>query len=341
MKPSISIVPVYSRAKVTQRAALLFSLLACTSLYGHDSRPLYVEIEQLTEQRYSLAWKVPGAVAANNLPRVTFASPCELLTGELQATRATGTNERQLYRCAVDPAAVALSLYYPQGNPSLATMVRTRLLDGSPGTTYLAPEVDRLVLGADAGAVIWQYLQLGVEHIIKGIDHLLFVVCLVWLAGSWRQVFWAITGFTVAHSITLALSALGILVLPVAVVEAAIALSIVFLAAEICRDERPTLMRRFPALVSGVFGLLHGFGFAAVLSEIGLPSGEQAAALFAFNVGVEIGQLLFVSGLLLALHLLRRFGDAIRVRGIVMYPLGTLAGFWFWQRLVGMLNLQV
>jgi hydrogenase/urease accessory protein HupE len=187
------------------------------------------------------------------------------------------------------------------------------------------------------------YLALGVRHILEGYDHLLFLVCLMLIAGTGRRILITITGFTIAHSLTLALSALGLVHVPVAPVEAAIALSIVFLALEIVRGDRASLSYRYPIAVSSSFGLLHGFGFAAVLGETGLPQTEIPAALLFFNLGVELGQLIFVVGMILV-YQLARLGmrttagtdlplDRLRPWEVpAAYAVGILASFWMIQR---------
>ena len=150
------------------------------------------------------------------------------------------------------------------------------------------------------------YLVFGVEHILSGMDHLLFIACLIFIAGTWRRILVTITGFTIAHSLTLTLSALELIRLPVPPIEATIALSIVFLAREIALDRRDTLTWRYPIAVSAGFGLLHGLGFASALKDIGLPQTEIPAALLAFNVGVEIGQIMFVSSMLVVFWLITK-----------------------------------
>ena len=162
------------------------------------------------------------------------------------------------------------------------------------------------------------------------------------LAGTLRRVVITITGFTIAHSITLGLAALGLITVPVAAVEASIALSIVFVASELARGRRKTLTWRYPIAVSSTFGLLHGFGFASVLSEIGLPQTEVPAALLFFNIGVEIGQILFVLVSLIVFHAARRLVRAVRelsyeqalarVQRPAGYLVGTLAMFWTIER---------
>jgi hydrogenase/urease accessory protein HupE len=193
------------------------------------------------------------------------------------------------------------------------------------------------------GSVARDYLTLGVRHILEGYDHLLFLMCLMLIAGTGRRILITITGFTIAHSITLALSALGVVRVPIPAVEAAIALSIVFLAVEIVRGDPNSLTYRYPIAVSSSFGLLHGFGFAAVLGETGLPQTEIPAALLFFNVGVEIGQILFVAVVIAIYQLVRLVGrasfdrdlsvDALRpLQTPAAYAVGILGSFWMIQR---------
>ncbi len=204
-------------------------------------------------------------------------------------------------------------------------------------TELIIPEVESF------GAVARDYLTLGVKHILEGYDHLLFLVCLMLIAGTGRRILITITGFTIAHSITLALSALGLVRVPVPAVEAAIALSIVFLAVEIVRGDERSLTYRYPIAVAASFGLLHGFGFAAVLGETGLPQTEIPAALLFFNLGVELGQIAFVFAVVLVYQLMRLAGRAIVNRDLSIaglrplqtptaYAVGILASFWMVQR---------
>lgn len=176
------------------------------------------------------------------------------------------------------------------------------------------------------------YVVLGVEHILSGVDHLLFVVGLLFLVGFRRRLVGTITAFTLAHSLTLACSVFGWLTLRPAPVEAMIALSIVLVACESLR-ERDTLARRMPALVAFLFGLVHGLGFAGALKSIGLPQSHLPLALFTFNVGVEIGQLMTVLVAYVAVRLLlskRWFG---RARTPALYVVGVVAAYWCWQRI--------
>lgn len=177
------------------------------------------------------------------------------------------------------------------------------------------------------GEIAFAYLVLGVEHILSGIDHLLFVIGLLFLVGFRRRLVWTITAFTVAHSVTLVSAALGWLSLRSAPVEACIALSIVLVASEALRDRR-TLARRLPSLVAFVFGLVHGLGFAGALQEIGLPQNHLLVALLTFNLGVEAGQLLVVGAAWCAMLLLRRWHRAPLLRAPAIYLAGSIAAYW-------------
>jgi hydrogenase/urease accessory protein HupE len=193
------------------------------------------------------------------------------------------------------------------------------------------------------------YFVLGVEHILSGVDHLLFVLGLLFLVGSWRRLVATVTAFTVAHSITLAAATLGWVHVPQAPIEATIALSVMFVAAEILRDAHghPGLATRAPWIVAFVFGLLHGFGFAGALQQVGLPEKDIPIALLFFNVGVEAGQLLFIAAVVAVLsvltRLLRRRGTTehgpwhseAMIRTPVAYMVGSVAAFWVVQRVVG------
>jgi hydrogenase/urease accessory protein HupE len=187
--------------------------------------------------------------------------------------------------------------------------------------------------------VVRTYLVLGIHHILTGFDHLLFVLALVLIVPTFRRLLWTITAFTVAHSLTLAAATLGLVHVPQAPVEAVIALSIVFVAAEIVRglQGRAGLTARAPWVIAFCFGLLHGFGFAGALAQVGLPPRAIPLALFFFNVGVEIGQLLFVGVVLAALALLHRVQSTRPkwVEALPAYVIGSIAMFWVVQRVAG------
>ena len=321
-----------------------FATLAPTAR-AHESRPLYVEVSETEPLVFALQWKIPPSVDVRNAPEVSMAALCKP-SGETASTR--GSLRRQTYRCASDPAGSELTIRYPAFNPSVSSLVRITRASGEKHSLLAAPDETSVIIPdkESFGSVARDYLRLGVRHILEGYDHLLFLVCLLLIAGTGRRILITITGFTLAHSITLALSALGIVRIPVPAVEAAIALSIVFLAVEIVRGDRDSLTYRYPIAVSSSFGLLHGFGFAAVLGETGLPQTEIPTALLFFNVGVELGQILFVVAIIAIYQAVRFVGrtmldkdlslDALRpLQAPAAYAVGILAAFWMVERVAG------
>jgi hydrogenase/urease accessory protein HupE len=219
-------------------------------------------------------------------------------------------------------------------------LLRIAPLDGPIQVERLTP--DRTTAVVATVPTNWQvagtYLALGVEHILAGYDHLLLVVALVLLLQRIRLVIKAVTAFTVAHSITLAGVTLGLFGLPQAPVEALIALSILFLAVEIVKQVpgEPRASERTSWIVALLFGLLHGFGFAGALREIGLPEADLAVALLTFNLGVELGQLAIVAAVLALIALVRRARPRMLRPAVVVssYAIGTLSAFWFIERLI-------
>jgi len=221
-------------------------------------------------------------------------------------------------------SAALVKVFWRDGQSRVYT-----LTERQPTVHMYGSADDQRGMGEIAGA----YLVLGVEHILSGIDHLMFVGALLFLVGFQRRLVWTITAFTLAHSLTLASAALGWLTLRSAPVEATIALSIVLVAAE-ALHKRETLARRLPALVAFLFGLVHGLGFAGALSEIGLPQNHLATALLTFNIGVEIGQLMAVAVAWAAWRALRNTRFAVRGRVPMLYGIGSLAAYWSWLRIV-------
>ena len=335
-----------NRRFVLITVALLATLTLARHASAHESRPLYVEVVEKEPLVFSVQWKIPPSVDVRNAPEISMAEICTSATADRGGGK--GGQRRQTYRCERDPAGTSIGVVYPAFNPSVSTLVRIERISGETHSIVASPGDDqvRIPEAESFGAVARDYLQLGIEHILEGYDHLLFLVCLLLIAGTGRRVVITITGFTIAHSITLALSALGVVRVPVPPVEAAIALSIVFLAIEIVRGDENSLTYRYPIAVSSSFGLLHGFGFAAVLGETGLPQTEIPAALLFFNIGVEVGQILFVAAVIASYQLVRSVGksalgrdlsiDALRpLQTPAAYAVGMLAAFWMVQRIAG------
>jgi hydrogenase/urease accessory protein HupE len=217
------------------------------------------------------------------------------------------------------------------------------VLDGSYSTTLVRPSRPWIDITTSRGLpeVAGAYLMHGIEHILFGYDHLLFVLALILIVRRARVLLVTVTAFTVAHSITLSLATLGVVHVAGPPVEATIALSILLLACEIIRSDQgqASLTAKWPWLVAFSFGLLHGFGFASALSEIGLPQGDIPLALFSFNVGVEIGQLIFIAAVLVILRCAKliRFPDFVErhARSAATFAIGSMAAYWFIERLAG------
>jgi hydrogenase/urease accessory protein HupE len=219
-----------------------------------------------------------------------------------------------------------------------AVLVKVHWLDGQTRIYTLTagqPEVQLFGAADDPrgmGEVARAYGLLGVEHILGGFDHLLFVLGLLFLVGFNRKLVWTITAFTVAHSLTLGLSTLGWITLRSPPVEAMIALSILLVAGE-ALNKQQTLSRRWPALVALLFGLVHGLGFAGALQQIGLPQNHLLLALLTFNLGVELGQLLVVVAAFLVVRILSRWSVSAAWRTPALYAMGGTAAYWSWGRI--------
>jgi hydrogenase/urease accessory protein HupE len=335
-----------------------FWLLVClaglsTVASAHDARPNYVQITETSPNVYSVSWKVPASVPGAALPYPTFPEDC--VPERQPAWQQAGAEYlgQQVFACQQGISGRAVGIAFPIINPSLSTLYRIRLANGEEHLRILKPdEAEWTVPDAENRfAVAVEYTVLGIEHIWIGLDHLLFVACLLFIAGTPRRLLITITGFTVAHSITLALSALDVVRISTPPVEAAIALSVVFMAWEIVKGDESSLAYRYPVAVSSSFGLLHGFGFAAVLRDIGLPQIELPTALLFFNIGVEIGQILFVFALLagffvlrpLFVRLLRTSADeAVHWTALTIpasYVIGSIASYWMIDRISGFWTL--
>jgi hydrogenase/urease accessory protein HupE len=318
-------------------AVLAVLLLAGRGLSAHEVRPAFLDLSETTPNLFLMTSKVPalGEFRLDITPRLP--TSCHVV-GELTSMQAGGAFiEHGRVGCDLDLAGQTIAI---DGLDATMTdvLVRIQTADGTVRTARLTPSSPSFTVPAQAGPlmVLSAYIGLGIEHILFGVDHLLFVLCLMLLVRGVRNLLATVTAFTLAHSITLAAATLGFIRVPAAPVEATIALSIVFLATELVRGgARHTMARSYPWLVAFTFGLLHGLGFAGALAEVGLPQGEIPLALFAFNVGVELGQLAFVAAVLSMAHLvhvvpLRLPAWAPRAAG---YAIGSVAAFWVFARL--------
>lgn len=322
---------------------LLFVLLAgfFTQAFAHELQPSAFEVRQLTQDRFEVIWRAP----------IYYKKPHP---AKLQLPEQWQTVGEPTVKHLPDSALHRRVVSVPNGDitggvirfiglQATITDVFARFtwLDGTETTAIARPSKPWIdIVGKRSGwQVAGDYTVLGVDHILSGFDHLTFVLALLLIVSGAKRLLITVTSFTVAHSITLAAATLGVMWVPGAPVEAVIALSILFLASELVKVNRglPSLTAQYPWVVAFVFGLLHGFGFAGALSDVGLPANEVPLALLMFNVGVELGQLLFIAAVLLVMAALHK----IRIKWpswaqqLPAYGIGSIAAFWFIERLAG------
>ncbi len=327
-------------------ALLYLSPLLLTSANADEYRPAYLSIKQTEEKAFDIVWKLPST-AQNRLLNLAVQLPSDVILTKPKSRRPVGSATIEQFSIASQNALIDqdISISGLENAPT-EVLVRIQWLSGITETARLdSKSTSFTVVGTPSFLyVIKTYLVFGFEHILEGFDHLLFVACLLFIAGTWRRILITITGFTVAHSITLTLSALDLVRLPIAAIESVIALSIVFLAREIMLKNTQTLTWRFPIAVSASFGLLHGFGFASALSEIGLPQTEIPAALLAFNIGVELGQVAFVGVLILVVSIVKKLCssttiiEALNIRKFEQtgaLAIGVISMYWVIERIAG------
>ncbi len=321
---------------------LLLSLIYVGNASADEARPVYVEINQLSESEYLLKWKIPPVMPLGEEPGIKLDHESCRIEGGATGNQPAGLLGRRHYVCDQASPDFSVHLNYLDSNPGLTSLVVYKSLSGEVAQVFSGPEITIIALPLDVPAteVAHQYLMAGTEHILEGYDHLLFVLCLIIIAGGLKRLLLTVTGFTLAHSITLSLATLNIFRVRTELVEILIALSILLLAVEIIRHhqgrEQNSFTWRYPVSVSSAFGLLHGFGFAVVLQELGLPQSMKLEALLFFNIGVEIGQILFIVGIVL-IGLLARQIPAIEqkekaITDLAVYAIGICSAYWLFDR---------
>lgn len=326
--------------------ALMAWIILIPPAKAHEVRPAYLEIREQSTGHYAILWKQPalGDMALRLVPHMS-----------------NGWIDRPANVVAIDPRHLTkhwtVDIPHPGKKDILGgvainvegldnsitdVLVRVSRADGATFETILRPDAPtaKIAFAATGGLPVPAYFRLGVEHILTGFDHLSFVFGLLLLIGLRWRLLKAITAFTIAHSLTLAASAFGLVQAPAATIEALVALSILFLAVELVRKHRGEdgVTQRHPWVVAFVFGLLHGFAFAGALRETGLPRDAIPQALLLFNLGVEAGQILFVSAAAAVIFVLRgvarHLPPAASQWGAIAprYALGTFAAFWLIER---------
>ncbi len=316
-------------------ALLCLATLACAAAHAHESMPASLIVREVQARVYDVDWRVPATQGRAPLLTPRFPADCVTVQAPLERAAPGARVTHSRLRCARDLAGGADVAI--EGLPATMINVQAQLdtADGRHWSQLASPRAPQFLLGEQARQRVdlSAYFRLGVEHILSGTDHLLFVLCLLVLVPArWRLV-QTLSAFTLAHCVTLALATLGVLRVAAAPVEACIALSIVFLARDIVRPAEHTLTRRQPWLVAFGFGLLHGLGFAGGLADVGLPPDEIVQALLLFNLGVEAGQLGFVLAVSLPLAAMR-LRPAVRqqVEYGGAYAIGAVAAWWVLQR---------
>jgi len=305
---------------------------------SHEVRPAYLRIHQTADESFETMWRVPAKGEMRLGIYLEMPQHCKVQADVLSWKDGATFVEQGSWTC---PGGLVGSEVVIRGIELMMTdaLARFERLDGTTQIARLTPTENSFTVSATEswGEVASTYLALGVEHILLGIDHLLFVLALLLLVPNTRMLVWTITSFTLAHSVTLAAATMGWVNIPQKPVEAVIALSILFVAMEIVhwKQGKPGITRRWPWLVAFTFGLLHGFGFAGALTEIGLPEHAIPLALLFFNVGVEAGQLMFIAAALLVWAGLKRMTWPDWAWRIPVYAIGSLAAFWTIDRISG------
>ena len=336
-----------SRIIVATVIGFLLVPLLVNSAHAHLFAPSLLKVVETTQQNYNVVWKTPSKTSSNTPLVPTWPDSCELESESPVLREGTATISSWTLRCdqlgdkgLIGQVLGVTGLAENQASSLLMLNLRDgrhyqRVLNGD-SSEFIVPQ------SPSQTKVMTEYPLLGIEHIWGGLDHLMFVFGLLLLVGGGAQLLWTITAFTVGHSITLAIVTLGLLTYPVALIEFTIALSIFILALELTRNytanSKRGLFGRYPKWVAGGFGLLHGMGFAGALVEIGLPQSNVPLALLFFNIGIEVGQIMFLFLVLSLWWSIKRVmlrQDVIsdgRLLFIPVYILGGLSAMWCIER---------
>ncbi len=318
------------------RTFLLLILTVFSSVALADTTtPSLLELEEGADGHISMKWKVSlNNVSALKIAPVLSSDCKQVLKDEQENNRILHTVWE--LQCSGNKLVGKTISMHGLDSSGASVLVKVNLRDGQffqgiltdENSSYQVPEEQNPL------AVFTDYVAMGVTHLLIGLDHILFVICLVLLVPLRRKLIWVVTMFTVGHSITLSLSTLGLVNVSTTLAEVFIAFSVLYAAAELLDNNKQSLLKMYPAVMAAAFGLLHGLGFASVLADVGVPQLHLPLSLFAFNLGIEIGQLIVISVLLGFSFLVRRFIGEVKVT-LPIYAVGCLSGLWFWERILG------
>lgn len=324
---------------------LLIEMGATANVHAHEIRPALLNITEQKPGWFEVTWKVP--MRGDRILAIKPVFPSSLVPYGPPSSHTVPGASIQYATYQMKAGSLAGETITVDGLTALQidVLVQIRLADGTAHSAILRPDSPEITvpLKASKFEVAGSYWRMGLIHILEGIDHLLFVLALMLIVSRLMPLLKAVTAFTVAHSITLALATLGFVHVPTRPTEAIISLSIVFLAAEIIQKHngKTGLTERYPWVIAFGFGLFHGLGFAGALSEIGVPQHEVPLALFMFNVGVETGQLIFIAAVLGLMAVSRRLPLTVPqgVWRVLPYSIGSLAALWTIERVLSFMGM--
>lgn len=314
--------------------SLAIALFSPVPVAAHDIRPAYLEIRQSDSTQYRMRWKQPAHDGGRLAIDPTLVPACDTLDDSGYSVAGGIASRTWSLDCGSDGLDGRRIVIRGLDRTLTDVLVELRFFDRPPASRILRPDQPAFDIASPMRIALPAYLRLGLEHLLLGLDHVLFVVALALLVPAAWPLVKACTAFTAAHSITLALAALGVIGLPQPPVEAAIALSLLLLAAELARPAgaAPTAIGRRPWLLAFAFGLLHGFGFAGALSAVGLPQDARVSALLLFNLGVELGQLMIVGAIVAVRRLIPSVAE--RHKRLPTYAFGGVSAFWVLDRVL-------
>lgn len=319
---------------------LLLLFLSTLVVQADEIRPAYLEVKESQATQFNFLLKLP--IKGNKQLPITLQMANNCTTSiKARSYRVNGAVIKQWSMTCLDGLYGETLAFKGLAQSNTDVLVRLEFVNKTSQSVLLTPSKTSYTIDKEASSlqIVKTYTWLGITHILLGFDHLLFVFALLLIVKSMRRLLWTITAFTVAHSITMAGATLGFVHIPQQPVEAIIALSILFLAMEIIHEKQGKvgLTSRYPWLIAFIFGLLHGFGFAGALAEIGLPEQAITLALIFFNIGVELGQLMFVATVVLIAFVLQRLKHPVlfkKMETVLIYAIGGLSSLWFIERVV-------